>query len=155
MSKSKHTPGPWHWNVNPSSKLVRIIAANGDYVLMARRWGNSGTIWFQKPSSGIIENASRFLKDFPNRHHHRTWAQTIDHPDAHLIAAAPELFAFAERFLEIFGDEEDFEELCGEARDAIALASGERVNPTQSPSPKDALFPPHGQADEVSKEAFL
>jgi hypothetical protein len=41
----------------------------------------------------LLENAPTFGKNVPGRDHHADWFQTIDHPDAHLIAAAPTLFA--------------------------------------------------------------
>lgn len=30
--------------------------------------------------------------DIDGREHHSSWCQTINHPDAHLIAAAPEMY---------------------------------------------------------------
>lgn len=40
-----------------------------------------------------MENIMSFAAIIPGREHHQSWAREIDHPDARLIAASPDLLA--------------------------------------------------------------
>lgn len=56
------------------------------------RWGmQSAQPRFKDPNTGYIENAEMFAEVVPGREHHKAWFQTINQPDANLIAAAPDL----------------------------------------------------------------
>lgn len=48
-----------------------------------------------------MKNAYDFANPVAGREHHAKWFQDIDHPDARLIAAAPDLLAACEAVLEI------------------------------------------------------
>lgn len=102
MSETKFTPGPWRWEISLTSK--RIVIAGGTpkfdlYVLDFVRWGmNRAAPRFldhEKSIGGLMlmERAETFAAIVPGREHHKSWFQSIDHPDAHLIAAAPDLYA--------------------------------------------------------------
>lgn len=94
------TPGPWRWEVNLKSRSVSL---NGgvprfdlqvmDFVRwgmgsaaprLLKRWDRSGLM--------VMEHVSRFAVPVAGREHHSEWFRTLDHPDAHLIAASPELY---------------------------------------------------------------
>jgi hypothetical protein len=109
MSETKFTPGPWRWELNRKGKRVQLCGGVPRFDLTVMdfiRWGMGGAqprfleAW-KSNSMMLLENAPKFGKDVPGREHHSDWFQTIDHPDAHLIAAAPDLYAaleHAERF---------------------------------------------------------
>ena len=96
---SKHTPGPWRWDVHPKQHTVQLCGGRPQYdltVMTCERWGMAGAApSFLRPADGssmlLITRADAFMAPIPGREHHADWLQTIDHPDAHLIAAAPEL----------------------------------------------------------------
>jgi hypothetical protein len=89
----KHTPGPWEWTVNKDSKSVKLIGfKNGsrEYVIDFVRYGMRGA----KPrfnSDGLMHDADKICEIVPGREHHASWYQVITHPDARLIAAAPDM----------------------------------------------------------------
>jgi hypothetical protein len=101
MSETKFTPGPWRWELNRKGKRVQLCGGVPRFDLTVMdfiRWGMGGAqprfleAW-KSNSMMLLENAPKFGKDVPGREHHSDWFQTIDHPDAHLIAAAPDLYA--------------------------------------------------------------
>ncbi len=86
MAKLNHTPGPWKWEFLTESiegfLLVSEIEADfsdGLIVLQPMECDNSliGTLWFRN----LEKNEMQPISKFPNK----------SHPDARLIAAAPEL----------------------------------------------------------------
>lgn len=92
---AEHTPGPWHWEVSERSRSVVLINARTDYVMGLNRWGmQSAAPTF--PVGGIMRNVSTMLTAFPGRQHHRDWCADIEHVNARLIAAAPDLLAACE-----------------------------------------------------------
>lgn len=104
MTGPKHTPGPWRWEVNRKSKTVELCGGNprrgfGRYdktVLSFKRWGMSGAtpvFWFWQDGETWSEKpkgAGELAIPAPGRKHHADWFALIDHPDARLIAAAPD-----------------------------------------------------------------
>lgn len=50
--------------------------------------------------NGIMRRAVDLSVPQPGREHHADWWRIIEHPDASLIAAAPELLAALEAFVE-------------------------------------------------------
>lgn len=101
--ETKHTPGPWRWEVNLKCKSVNICGGGGtpyDLTVMSfDRWGMSGAqpnfhVPLDKDNAdwgGMIKKSSELTAVVHGREHHADWFQAIDHPDAHLIAAAPDL----------------------------------------------------------------
>lgn len=104
MSDAKFTPGPWRWSVDPKSYSVDLESTAGALTEVIRfsRWGMHGAMPEFLSLSGdsrwgrLITPVTEFMKPAKGREHHADWFQTIDHPDAHLIAAAPDMFAALE-----------------------------------------------------------
>ena len=99
---SKHTPGPWQWQFNKTSKSVHLVGGKPLFdktVMQFGRWGMGGAVpFFNSAITGhqwnIMERLSDmpgWLKPFPGREHHSHWHMDVTHPDAVLMAAAPEL----------------------------------------------------------------
>lgn len=88
-----HTPGPWRWEVNHKYKQVSLCGErNFDLEVMDfRRWGMQGAQPMFRDDDQISHGVDAFSAVVPGREHHAEWFQTLDHPDARLIAAAPEL----------------------------------------------------------------
>lgn len=106
---TQHTPGPWRWEVNRKHRTVQLCGGEpkegfGRYdktVLSFRRWGLQGAtpvFWFWKDGRNWSEEpktAAALAVPAEGREHHRDWFALIDHPDARLIAAAPDHHAVA------------------------------------------------------------
>jgi hypothetical protein len=101
---SGHTPGPWRWEVNRKHKTVQLCGGPpkrgfGRYdltVLSFRRYGMNGAApvfwnWDMERYVGKPERADELAIHVNGREHHADWFADVDHPDARLIAAAPEL----------------------------------------------------------------
>jgi hypothetical protein len=93
----KGTPGPWRWELNKKSKDLNLCG-RGEcgpydfYVMSFERWGMGGAVpTFREGKMNSMVKAFEFGKPVEGRLHHSDWFQDIDHPDARLIAAAPEL----------------------------------------------------------------
>lgn len=93
---ARFTPGPWRWEVNNKSKQVQLCGGarpKFDLTVMGfRRWGMGGAAPAFINERLIMQRADELTEVVPGREHHANWFQTINHPDAHLIAAAPRLF---------------------------------------------------------------
>jgi hypothetical protein len=68
------------------------------------RWGMSGAqarfiTPNEVPGMMLLREAHAFAKVVPGREQHANWFQGIDHPDARLIAAAPDLLEAAKAAL--------------------------------------------------------
>lgn len=88
---SAHTPGPWLWTVNPKNKEVELShGAYGDSVLRFARWGMGGATPLFR-CDGLMKRAVDLSRPQVGREHHSEWWRIIEHPDATLIAAAPEM----------------------------------------------------------------
>lgn len=128
MTDSKHTPGPWRWEVNLHAKTVSLYGGTPTFdkmVMTFKRWGMRGAqpvFWdWSGGNFGVPELAS----SFEGREHHASWLSDINHPDARLIAAAPELLDALEELLAhaaFIGIAPHYDQL---ARSAIAKARGE------------------------------
>jgi hypothetical protein len=136
----QHTPGPWRWEVNRSHKSVKLCGGPpnrgfGRYdltVMDFRRYGMNGAApvfwhWDYDKFVGQPQRADDLAKAVEGREHHASWFADINHPDARLIAAAPELLQCAEMLAALdngrgrtFPTEED----CAFARAVIAKAKG-------------------------------
>ncbi len=65
----------------------------------------------------------------PGREHHKSWHQLVTHPDARLIAAAPELLEALEAFVKYAEDVNDDSPELDRAKSAIAKATGAENEP--------------------------
>ena len=117
---TKHLPGPWYWNVNLKSRCVRLESATHglETVMDFVRWGMMGAKpRFQRvlgPQCGIMVPVEEWAIPVKGREHHASWFQAINHPDARLIAAAPDLL-HACRMARAFGSQ-------GETDDGISVS---------------------------------
>lgn len=130
MAETNFTRGPWRWKVNPKYKTVELIGHKNDAVFRAARWGPKGAqIHFC--SKHLFESIRKFMRPITGREHHADWIQTIDHPDAHLIAAAPEVYEALARCetllsgIEFLDEPEVERDLMPAIRAALAKARGE------------------------------
>lgn len=91
------TTSPWRWEMNLKHKQIQLCGGKPTYdltVIDFARWGmNRATPRFRTMDDGlnIMKPANTWTIVAPGREHHQDWFQLIDHPDANLIAAAPDL----------------------------------------------------------------
>lgn len=97
---TEYTRGPWRWELNNRSKAVSLSGTNPDprwktpfdwHLMTFDRYGMSGAAPAFVDADGVLRRADAFAVPAPGRLHHADWFRLIDHPDAHLIAAAPDL----------------------------------------------------------------
>lgn len=96
-----HTPGPWRWELNRTSKTLHLVGGRPRYDLSIMdfdRWGMNRAIATLRDTSVDGMNIMHRLCDrpdwiapFPGREHHARWCSNVVHPDARLMAAAPDL----------------------------------------------------------------
>jgi hypothetical protein len=96
-----HTPGPWRWEINRNSKNLHLVGGKPMYdltVMDFERWGMGGATARLRDTSedGMnilyrVHEREDWIEDFSGRSHHAHWCSAIVHPDAALIAAAPDL----------------------------------------------------------------
>lgn len=138
MSQLKHTPGPWRWELNAKSKNIDLCGHGecGPYdftVMDFERWGMGGAIPRFRDSNGVMVKADQLAKPVEGRLHHAAWFQSIDHPDARLIAAAPELLDALQFSMSIINrhedpNEEEISRIIFTMHNAINKAIGESLN---------------------------
>ena len=98
---SKHTPKPWRWEYNEKYKTVNLCGGKPTYdktVMAFGRWGlNGASPLFRDTTEGGLDLLYRLCErdDWHEpqlgREHQKSWFQLINHPDARLIEASPEL----------------------------------------------------------------
>jgi len=89
-----HTPGPWRWEINVKGYQLQLCGGTPRFdktVLNFIRWGMGSATARFRTEINLMSPANDFAEVVQGREHHAEWFQTINHPDARLIAAAPEL----------------------------------------------------------------
>lgn len=125
---ANHTPGPWRWEMNPKAKRLQLCGGAVRYdetVMDFVRWGmDSAAPRFrvERPSGSVLEHCSVMGVVVPGREHHSNWFQAIRHPDADLIATAPDLLKLLARWRAEAHTADN--ELCELTDAAIAKATG-------------------------------
>jgi len=133
-----HTPGPWRWEINVKGYQLQLCGGTPRFdktVLNFIRWGMGSATARFRTEINLMSPANDFAEVVQGREHHAEWFQTINHPDARLIAAAPELLEalndllvwadwHSDRHRSVSMDEPNTGAL-EKARAAIAKATGE------------------------------
>lgn len=106
---TKHTPGPWRWEYNAEHKSVNLVGGKPQYdltVMDFARWGMGGAVPRFRDTSVDGMNLMDRLCDkqdwtatAPGREHHKNWFRLVTHPDARLMAAAPDLLVSLQALL--------------------------------------------------------
>lgn len=134
----KHTPGPWRWEFNESHRSLHLVGGRPMYDLTVvdfKRWGMCGATMRLRDTSydGMnlmfrVHERADWIAPEPGRVHHKSWHQLLTHPDARLIAAAPELLEACQMLLTLIrrNAPELSGKVCGYADAAIAKATGEQ-----------------------------
>lgn len=99
--KTTHTPGPWRWELNESSKHLSLVGGKPTYdltIMEPTRWGmGSATLLIRDTAHDGLQLLHKlherrdWIAPFAGRKHHADWCADVVHPDMRLIAAAPEL----------------------------------------------------------------
>ena len=115
---SKHTPGPWEWDVAPSGEVRLATPDRGRlYVMGFERKGMQGAQpSFSDWGKGPRERRGGIMLAFAD-------AGGANHPDARLIAAAPDLLEACKEALDA-GEDGDWQSARKALCDAIAKAVG-------------------------------
>lgn len=139
QSSSLHTPGPWRWELNLKHKSLTLNGGDpkggfGRYdldVLQFVRWGMRGATVRFRDANDIMREAALFAEVVPGREHHAGWFQSLSHPDARLIAAAPDLLDVLRDFIDnsqfqvaVGGNPIRVDAMLAKARAAYAKATG-------------------------------
>lgn len=129
--KEAHTPGPWRWEYNAAHKDVSLVGGKPQYdltVMDFSRWGMGGAVpRFRDTSLDGMNLMDRlcdkleWITPESGREHHKSWFQLVKHPDAVLMAAAPDLLEALQAVLRV-ADRQTVE--FDLARAAIAKATG-------------------------------
>lgn len=133
---NKHTPGPWRWEYNAQYKTVDLVGGRPMFdltVMDFARWGMGGAVPRFRDTSEVGMNLMNRLCDKPEwvapesgRAHHKSWHQLVTHPDARLIAAAPDLLEALEVIVATEHERHGYNPFwTDQARAAIAKAKGE------------------------------
>lgn len=117
----QHTPGPWDWYMSGRGEAMLATPDRGRlYVMQPVRCGmQGGTVRFSEWGEGPRGRRGGVMRDA--KEHLRNGV--LMHPDALLIAAAPDLLAALQRALNVL-DATGAQDDANAARNAIAKAVG-------------------------------
>lgn len=136
---SKHTPGPWRWELNEKHKSLHLVGGRPQFdltILQPVRWGMSSATLFIRDTAydGMnllhkLHERRDWISPFEGRKHHVDWCADVTHPDMRLIAAAPDLLEVLQSVADYFDgptawtqEQEDL--LRGRLHAVIAKAAG-------------------------------
>lgn len=85
------------------------------------RWGMNGAAPRFRSEDDLMVKAEELTIPVAGREHHMRWYRTLAHPDAHMLAAAPELYEALNGLV----DDPTCERCREAARSALAKARGE------------------------------
>jgi hypothetical protein len=130
-----HTSGPWRWEINRKSKSLHLVGGRPMFdltLLDFERWGMGGATIRLRDTAHDGMNIMHKLHERPDwiapfhgREHHAHWCADVIHPDARLIASAPDLLDACVEGLEFMRLQGiDNGEVGGFMRAAIAKATG-------------------------------
>lgn len=99
MESNKNTPGPWRWEVSEKRKVIQLCGGKLKYDILVmdfKRWGmQNASPRFNDAAAGGVHNIMQPAKSYAvqveGRDHHADWFKTLNHADANLICAAPDL----------------------------------------------------------------
>jgi len=117
--------------MNKKGKEVQLCGGRIPFDLVVmdfKRWGMGGAtprLRQDVENLNLMSPALDFAEPVPGREHHEGWFMELNHPDAALIAAAPELLEALERIIDFYAAyEADDGPMCEAAKAAIAKAKG-------------------------------
>jgi hypothetical protein len=130
-----HTPGPWRWEFNGEHRRLHLVGGRPRYdltILDFGRWGMNGATMRLRDTAhdGMqllyrIHERPDWIAPEAGREHHKDWHQLLTHPDARLIAAAPDLLEALHALLFTADDSPSYDAAITQARAAIAKAEGQ------------------------------
>lgn len=107
--KKQYTPGPWRWEFNEKSKEINLVGGKTKYDLTVMdfvRYGMGGAAPRFNVDHGndlqLMYRADTMGEVVKGREHHANWFKDISHPDAKLIAAAPDLLEACQSFMDSY-----------------------------------------------------
>lgn len=109
---SGYTPGPWKWRINKCTKRINLFG-RGLTVMDFVRYGMNCAAPRFLNNEHLMVRADELSSIIPGEAHHASWNQDINHPDAKLIALAPELIEALEEVLDAIGALSKWHELVG------------------------------------------
>lgn len=111
---TKHTPGPWRWEINAKHKSIHLVGGVPLYdltVMDFERWGMGGAVIRLRDLAHDGMNVMHRVCDrqdwiapFEGRDHHANWCAALNHADARLIAAAPTMAATLQRAAHVLAE---------------------------------------------------